>query len=467
MTEEIRNLWNQAAGLPSDRDRLIVWLECLRLDKDYDNVEIFLDLLIQTEEILTEEKLLLYWQIVGMLFTSKDVPEKVSCKRFELWKHMSDSYQAKFSNLEKIENRRTDVVLVTAQQFLGMTHSPTKTVLDRAFVLSQMGKKVFIVNTAELYGGYMKGVNYPMKANYINSLSHIDELQYLGVRLPYLQFEHNMPNVEGTELFLDYISELKPMYIVNIGSDSLTLDCAAKRIPVLNINTISSIVASLATKQVIGRELRTDDDALMSQLGLTRDNIMVGRFTFSINKQEMRYIRKELGIPKDRFAIAVIGGRLTQELDLDFVKMIEPVLSAGAYLVIIGKMDTYKEICGKNCIIRNNSINLGMQSDVLAVFECCDLYVNPKRTGGGTSAIQAMYKGLPAVTLNYGDVAVGTGTDFCVSDYEEMTSTILRYMTDKEYYLEMSEKARKRAEYMLDSKQAFEELIIKFEKQIT
>ena len=71
------------------------------------------------------------------------------------------------------------------------------------------------------------------------------------------------------------------------------------------------------------------------------------------------------------------------------------------------------------------------------------------------------------MTLDYGDVSLGAREDFCVSDYEEMRKSILHYMTDTRFYAEMSKRARERAEYMLDSKKAFEELINEFEKQIS
>lgn len=468
MTQEILDCWNQAAELQSDRARLIVWLECLRAEINYNKTIEFLELLISTKALRVEEKLLLYWQISGMLFTCKDVPMDLTCKRLKLWRHMSDCYSDNFPHLEMIKNRRTDVVLVTVQQFLSMTHGPTKTVLDRAYILTQMGKKVFILNTAELYGGSMVDVNQPMRASYLPYLSQYDELEYLGVKLPYIQFKNDMPNVQGTQMFLEYLEELRPSYIVNVGGESLTLDCAAKIVPVLNINTVpSTIVPSLATKQVIGRKVNKEDCLLLNCLGLRQDSVIESRFTSSLNQQKRKYSREDLSIPKHCFAIVVVGGRLTQEVDLEFIKMMESALIAGGHLVIVGKMDNYEELCGSSLVLKEHSIYLGMQSDVLAILECCDLYVNPKRLGGGTSVIEAMYKGLPVVTLNYGDVSLGAGADFCVSDYEEMNKTISHYMTDTKYYAEMSQKAKKRAEFMLDSKQAFAELMIKFEKQVS
>jgi predicted O-linked N-acetylglucosamine transferase (SPINDLY family) len=31
-----------------------------------------------------------------------------------------------------------------------------------------------------------------------------------------------------------------------------------------------------------------------------------------------------------------------------------------------------------------------------------DIYINPTRRGGGTSAVEALSKGIPVITVNYG-----------------------------------------------------------------
>ena len=107
---------------------------------------------------------------------------------------------------------------------------------------------------------------------------------------------------------------------------------------------------------------------------------------------------------------------------------------------------------------------MGYQEDVLAVNECCDVYLNPRRIGGGTSGAAALYKGLPVVTLNYGDVGVGAGEDFHVKDYEDMYHQVVRYSKDKEYYARMSQKAIQRASELTDSKKEFVRIIRKVEQ---
>lgn len=128
-------------------------------------------------------------------------------------------------------------------------------------------------------------------------------------------------------------------------------------------------------------------------------------------------------------------------------------------------MLNYGEKYSTNVIFDKQSIYMGTQSDVLAILDNIDLYVNPDRIGGGTSVIEAMYKAIPVITLNHGDVALGAGEEFCVNTYEEITESIFRYMNDIEYYRIMSQKAKERADYMLDSDEAFTEILRKFESK--
>jgi len=102
---------------------------------------------------------------------------------------------------------------------------------------------------------------------------------------------------------------------------------------------------------------------------------------------------------------------------------------------------------------------LGLQEDMLAISEICDLYINPPRNGGGSSIAEALSKGKPAVTLNYGDCSIAAGEEFCVKDLEEMKNTIIKYITDNDFYKKMSEKALKRNEVLRDTKKALGDII--------
>ena len=68
------------------------------------------------------------------------------------------------------------------------------------------------------------------------------------------------------------------------------------------------------------------------------------------------------------------------------------------------------------------------------------------------------------MTFDFGDVGVTAGADFHVEDYEDMYNTIIKYSKDKEFYEEMSKKARERGLRLVDSEGEFLKVIEKMEK---
>lgn len=409
--------------------------------------------------------------VIGELFKkSSIVTHEIRKKEFKIYAQIREEYALDLGGYKFINDRTKNLIFITIQQFLGIKHAPSKTLLDRAFILkSELNKDVIIINTAELLGGtvtaYMNNTSY-----YNNELTEAEVFTYEGVKFPYVQFEHDTPNVESGRMLCDFVKKYKPEYIVNIGNYSLMVEQCASIVPVLNIGTVPSQIAmSAATMQAVGEnvEIGTQEKELLSILGKKPKDVISGRFTSSIpNKQEHKFSRNMLEIPEDAFVIVIIGARLTEEMTYDFNCMLNDIMSDKVRIVIIGRMNNYNELVEKYDNFRKYSVYLGMQSDVLAILDLCDLYVNPPRRGGGTSVIEAMYKGLPVVSFNFGDVSLGCGKDFCVNNMEDMKKEIIRYSTDKAYYDKKAKMAIERADYMLDSKTAFCQIIDEFEKKI-
>lgn len=460
-------IWQYAATLEDEYKKIIFWGCVLESAATSQRLLEFIKLLRTTKSLQLTEKYYLRWQATAITFNNNALKsEEYTNEDYLLYKDLYDAFKNNF-HLEKIYNRNPKLVLVTVQQFLDTTHGPTKTTLDRASVLKRLGYDVIIINTAELFGGKKVGYFHTLYGKYLPELSTKEFVEYQGVKYPFFQMDKNMPNVDSVRILVDFVHNNKPEFIVNIGGDSLTVDILANIVPVLNINTVpSSISTTMATCQATGNADTASYMKYLNLLDKTIDNVIVGRFTSSLKEQVNHFSKELLGLPMDRLLLAVIGGRLTDEIQEDFINMLESVLENGATVFIVGKMLNYDDVCKKHPIFARYSINLGMQSDVLAILDCLDVYVNPKRTGGGTSVIEAMSKGLPAVTVDMGDVALGAGPDFCVKDYDEMQATLLRYIKDKDYYKEMSHKAKKRAEYMLDSFSAFSKIIDEFKKRI-
>lgn len=220
---------------------------------------------------------------------------------------------------------------------------------------------------------------------------------------------------------------------------------------------------STAKYQLLGRKINAEDESVLEQVGIAKERIIESVFTSSLKEQIQYVSRKELGIPENDFLIIVVGARLDLEVTPEFLQILNDIIEPDMHVGFLGGFNRYE--VSMDCFpkLKERSSNLGFTDDILSRLELCDLYVAPKRVGGGTSVVEAMFKGLPVVVLNHGDMAVNAGEEFCVNDYKDMQKKILEYYANPEYYKEMSQKAVKRAEQMLDSETEFVKAIKEME----
>ena len=104
------------------------------------------------------------------------------------------------------------------------------------------------------------------------------------------------------------------------------------------------------------------------------------------------------------------------------------------------------------------------KEDALAIYSLCDLYLNPIRLGGGTSAAESMSEGVPVLTTDLGDVALEVEDAYKVKDYEEMKQRIFELEADHKQWEKWSQAAKEKAEELTDSKTEFIKIIKQIEK---
>ena len=426
---------------------------------------------MKDQNITKENRFDLYYQLRRYNFLNSDiVDEEISDLCDDLYSSIYVAYKKELEGeyyfIPK-EERNQNFVMVFISQVLGMEHGPTKTLLDRCYILEEyMGKKVFIVNTAELASGYCSIHSFnPSYGNYIEALKNESSLHYKNRDFAYFQCPHEMPDISVIREIMDVVKSEKPYFILTIGGNSIASDLCSNIIPTISISTVpSNRTMTYGQFQAMGRRIIDSDRKWIEKHNLPTDHIIESLFTSAFKEQTHLYTREQLGLPDNRFIVVLVGGRLDYEIDLNCMDVLYQLTGNGIFIVFLGKFDKYETYAEQNETFKINSINLGFQEDVLAVDECCDLYFNPKRVGGGTSVAEALYKGLPVVTLDYGDVGVGAGPDFHVKDYEEMYKKIIRYSQDKDFYEKMSKRARERAVELMDSKSEFFKIIKKAEE---
>lgn len=467
--EAVKTLEESLQGMQFWQEIHLVSL-LLRIAEDTVYINRMLARISRSTELTTENKFFLYYQMVRIRFLRPDIFDELSDEMMvRIYRQVYSDYERQMRDRFRflpVNERNGNVVIVFISQFISQSHGPTKTVLDRCSVIKNvLHKTPVIINTMEFLPPRGRVPFYASKQGFYNeALFEADSVEYNEDKFAYVQCDYNMPNVQDAISILEIVKRLKPYYIINIGGNSIVSDICSNIVPTVTINTVPSARTMTEGQfQVMGRAITQEDREWMAKWNKSANHILQCRFTSAFKKQTHQYTRGELGLPENGFIGLVVGGRLGAECSQEFIDMLLEVMRQGVYVAFAGDMPTYDEIARANELFARQSINLEFQQDMLAVDEICDLYINPKRTGGGTSVAEALYKGLPAVTLNYGDVGLGAGADFWVEDYEQMVQQILRYKEDKAFYEEMSLKAEKRAAVLMDSTGEFVRLLEKVE----
>ncbi len=366
------------------------------------------------------------------------------------------------------QERNKELVFVITSQVLRMNHGPTKTLLDRCYVLQhELQKRVYIINTADTSPKYGEIIWFcAREGNYLSELSEKDYLDYKDEKFAFFQCPNQMPDISLIRDIMSVVTEEKPYYIISIGGENLTADLCAQIIPTLTVSLGPSERAETRTTfQMTGHNIDDNDRIWLRKHDYDENHIIVGLFTSQFKEQTHTLSRNDLELPNDKFICMVVGARLDSEVDQEFRQVIIELARNSIFTVFVGKFDLYPRFVGNEDLLKKNTGYIGFQKDILAVCECCNVYINPKRLGGGTSGAEALFKGVPVVTLNYGDVAIGVGSEFCVDNYDEMRERIVRLSVDREYYEKMRVKAHKRADQLMDSKGEFIRIIKEMESR--
>lgn len=433
-----------------------------KLADDPSIMEDIVRMCLDDDNLTKENKYYIYCQIITFKFVNKEFDTS------EIKELLDDLYEDIFNDYLK-ENmdlcvpidksqRNDDLVIILIAQVLGLEHGPTKTLFDRASVLQEkMDKKVFIINTADVL---TPNNSVPwfgaMGANYVEKYSDIDALEYNGVDFSFFQCPRTMPDTGIIRIIMQIVQEEKPWCIVSLGTANITADLCSRIVPTLTINLgFSDLAETRCQYQAVGRDICEADRQWMSKHSLPESHYIESLFTFSLKPQTLHLTRKDLGIQEEVPVCIVIGGRLFAEVDDEFVRLVLRLGEAGIHVAFAGYFGTYDDFASRYPKFSDTTYNLGFVEDILAVCECCDIYINPKRAGGGTSIVEAMFKGLPALTLNYGDVARSAGPEFYVTDYDDMYNHAIKLIQDSDYYQEMSDRSKARAALVMDSETEF------------
>ena len=419
---------------------------------------------LNSSKLDKNNRFFIMYQLIAKGFPDSSLSANIhSSKVDSIYDKVFDEFKEKTTGLTFIpkKKRNKDLIFVFISQILGLNHGPTKTVLDRCYSLIKYLKKtVILINTRELVTD--KGImalDDITFGNFIYEYNNLEKFKYKDICIPFYQPNCQMPDENECQDIVNLVRKYKPYMIYNIGGYSITADLCAQIVPMATISTSGnySISKNKGTFFIMGRKPEQLDYDIIAKEGHPKESIIESKFTFDLKKQTHNYTRMDFGIPEDKFVLTFIGGRLQNEADEKFIKVLDKLAKKGCFIISIGGYDVSEELIKKYPIFYENFKDLGYQDDILACIDLVDLYLNPVRQGGGTSAVECMFKEKPALSLKVGDVSMLLDESMLVDNYDEMIEVTLKCKEDKEFYDVMSKKAKEKATDLMDTKKYFTE----------
>lgn len=111
------------------------------------------------------------------------------------------------------------------------------------------------------------------------------------------------------------------------------------------------------------------------------------------------YHRKDFKIPKDSFVVVSVGGRLNYEMDDELIQGMCSLLEQNDNIawVLVGDEVFSDSVSFNNLKNRHQIINFGWEEHIEAFYKICDVYLEPRRSGGSHGMRLAMRTGLPVI----------------------------------------------------------------------
>lgn len=354
---------------------------------------------------------------------------------------LADEMGEKFSYLPTAKRNRKRIAIIT-DYMLNKLNAPTAIVLETIYVLqNKLGYEVLLLTCTSnrvldpclwtefyyCYGG--------KRGDRI--IDYKDEQICVG-EYPMLEC-----GIEEYREMLFRIYNWNPLFVWNIGTSCPIADlpCAFTTVvsealtirpPVSEANIFLRLAPeSIEREEEYGRALEVHQ----KQIFLEKKVPPVSEAPKEV------WTRQKLGLPESGFLIAIVGNRLAVEIDEVFAHVMLRILQINEkiHFVIIGDVELVLDSLQDEYQRRIHW--LGFCEDLPGVYQTLDLYLNPKRAGGGWSSAIALRAGLPVVTLPDCDVAYNASPKFEVLDYEEMITVVNRYATDTAFYKVQSEDA--------------------------
>lgn len=348
---------------------------------------------------------------------------------------------------QHLHNRNENRIVVVTNQLLSDLHAPTNITKEICYTLQKnLGIEIILIVAVESieYDEMEQIWIEPFIPNYLEEYNGNFITKRYDENIAGYQIIINKNNVSEMRQLIKEIYNFNPLCVWYLGNLTVFPDLFKKYTTVVGMPFTDGY--SISDAQIMINYLDSKSPEVREmELYMKCHNQATIYYDLPMPVQptNLKYSRLDYGIDDNNFVIAIIGNRLDSEVTEKFLELLIKVLSIDLRIIIvfIGNFNNYDFIIEEE-IFKERTKYLGYQNDLVGLLSIVDLYVNPPRSGGGASAIYALYNGVPVVTLDSCDVATCVSrNDICLNDIE-MLEMIEKYFCDSDFYNKQSEIAK-------------------------
>ncbi|MBK1841866.1 glycosyltransferase [Azospirillum sp. YIM B02556] len=335
----------------------------------------------------------------------------------------------------------TERVVIVTNQFLSAEHQPSRDLLLLAVRLQRdLGRTVLVLNTNMMPDRYYSPFVPPFAATVEDRLSGDQTIRCGGERIRMLSSTAPGLTTDKLSSFLSAVEAFDPDLVIAFGGSVIVADLLEGTRPVLCIPTTSGRTVSLA--DIV---LDFGGQAPPAGNGRLARSWRPARFGLSLRRTGETATRAEFSLPDAAFVCVVVGNRLDLEAGGAFLDLLGRILDAvpRALVLFAGGVESLpRRLAADRHAGRLRC--LGHVERMEALMSVCDLFLNPRRTGGGAGAAQAMAGGVPVLAFDGGDVASVAGPSFLVADDAAFVARAAALADDSALLAEARREARTR-----------------------
>lgn len=360
-----------------------------------------------------------FWNFSQRLFTATAGSAAISAALREKFTHCAAQLRA-FLNDRQLLNMPPHPgvakrIAIISPQILGMTHSPSREAFNIALHLTQVfGCECYVVNCNAMHYEHVNTLGLVSISNFsvnadLQGHQAID-VDYMGLKgkIQVISFAADAMTTQKIARIVDTLRQLQVDAVISHGENLLVTEALHGVLPTLFATTGSVVPYAHCDAYFIPGDLfNSSSQATADQYGHT-DFMMESMLVTPQGKASAPLLRSTFGLDEEALVFVVAGTRLQSEVTTEFARTCEQLLSQLPHAVILFAGTRQLDLATKfnpSLIAERRVVNVGFRQDFPELCAMCNVFLNPPRQGGGTSAQTAIINGLAVVTLNQGHIS--------------------------------------------------------------